>query len=81
MFGMRWQEELDRDWTGRWLLYDTMLGKGVPLDQVKGRVVPGSVVMHASGQGIVLDCTVTNIEGPASIFRNKNIFSPFHCFF
>jgi len=34
MFGMRWLTQEDRDWSGRWLLYDMMLGQGTPLDQV-----------------------------------------------
>jgi hypothetical protein len=39
MFGLRWLDQVDQDWTGRWLIYDTMLGRGVPLEQcaVMGR--------------------------------------------
>lgn len=33
MFGMRWQTQEDRDWSGRWLIYDAMMGKGIPLEQ------------------------------------------------
>jgi len=33
MFGMRWQTQEDRDWSGRWLIYDSMMGKGIPLEQ------------------------------------------------
>ena len=33
MFGSRWQEQLDRDWSGRWLIYDFTMGNGMPLKQ------------------------------------------------
>ena len=34
MFGMRWLTKADQDWSGRWLIYDSMLGRGMALDQV-----------------------------------------------
>ena len=34
MFGMRWQKKIDQDWSGAWLLYDSVLGTGLPLQQV-----------------------------------------------
>ena len=33
MFGYRWQEQEDRDWSGRWLIYDFTMGNGMPLTQ------------------------------------------------
>jgi len=33
MFGMRWLTKADQDWSGRWLIYDSMMGRGMPLDQ------------------------------------------------
>ena len=33
MFGHRWQEKEDRDWSGRWLIYDFTMGNGMPLAQ------------------------------------------------
>ena len=35
MFGMRWIEEVDRDWSGSWIMYDTMMGGGTDLDNVR----------------------------------------------
>lgn len=35
MFGMRWLEEVDQEWSGAWILYDAMLGQGEPLENVK----------------------------------------------
>ena len=39
MFGMRWQRKVDQDWSGAWLLYDTVLGTGQPLDQVYDNII------------------------------------------
>ena len=36
MFGKRWQQEVDQDWSGAWLLYDNVLGSGQSLHQVNG---------------------------------------------
>jgi len=33
MFGYRWQDQVDRDWSGRWLIFDFTMGNGTPLAQ------------------------------------------------
>ena len=35
MFGMRWLREVDQVWSARYLLYDSQLGQGNSLAQVK----------------------------------------------
>ena len=34
MFGMRWLEKIDQDWSGAWLMFDFQLGSGKDLKQV-----------------------------------------------
>lgn len=34
MFGIRWMDKLDQDWSGSWLAMDSMMGTGKQLDQV-----------------------------------------------
>ena len=38
MFGMRWQKEVDQEWSGSYLLSDFALGTGQPLDQVQTKL-------------------------------------------
>ena len=35
MFGMRWLREVDQVWSARYLLYDSQLGQGNHLEEVK----------------------------------------------